>query len=221
MVRLYSYVVDHDLGRSPNPYGGYCSLALCKFGSPARRNLVEMAQVGDWVAGTGGASSQSAGRGRLVYAMRVEEKFDLADYSNAPRFYRRADAIADPYDYPGRFALVSRHFFYFGSSAVDLSALPTHHLSCPFEKAGRGYRHKGFSPQFIADFAAWLSANYHVGVHGVPCGGLPTHAPRTVCHTTQPTATVSAAPNAELGGAADTDALGLSATTLFLRRLCR
>lgn len=31
MARLFSYVVEHDEGRSPNPFGSYCTLANCKF----------------------------------------------------------------------------------------------------------------------------------------------------------------------------------------------
>jgi len=64
MPRLYSYVVDHDLGFAPNPFGGCCTLAKCKYGSK-RRNIVEMAETGDWIAGTGGADlSKSAGHGK-------------------------------------------------------------------------------------------------------------------------------------------------------------
>ena len=27
MPKLFSYVVDHDLGFAPNPFGGFCTLA--------------------------------------------------------------------------------------------------------------------------------------------------------------------------------------------------
>lgn len=77
MVKVYSYVVDHDNGYGPNPYFGLCTLCRCKYRKRRdvkRRNIVELAEVGDWVIGTGGASKQSAGHGRLVYAMRVDEK---------------------------------------------------------------------------------------------------------------------------------------------------
>ena len=69
--RLFSYVVDHDYGFAPNPFGGICTLAKCKYGSK-KRNIVEMAERRDWIAGTGGADlSKSAGHGKLIYAMRV------------------------------------------------------------------------------------------------------------------------------------------------------
>ena len=35
---------------------------------------MELAEEGDWIAGTGGADlSKSAGHGKLIYAMRVDE----------------------------------------------------------------------------------------------------------------------------------------------------
>lgn len=55
MPRLFSYVVDHDLGFSPDPFGGYCTLVYCKFSRDGKHpNIVELAQASDWVIGTGG-----------------------------------------------------------------------------------------------------------------------------------------------------------------------
>ena len=87
MPTLFTYVVHHDFGLSPNPSGGYCTLTFCKFrradGMP---NIVELAQVGDWIAGTGGKSKLSAGHDKLVYAMKVTEKMTLWEYFRDPRF---------------------------------------------------------------------------------------------------------------------------------------
>jgi hypothetical protein len=59
MPTLFSYVVHHDFGLSPNPYGGFCTLAFCKFrredGMP---NAVELAQLGDWAAFRGAIKLQ-------------------------------------------------------------------------------------------------------------------------------------------------------------------
>ena len=61
MGQIYSYVLRYDDGVAPNPYGGVCTLAICK---PVIR---KKAQVGDWVIGTG---SFELGLGdTLVYAM--------------------------------------------------------------------------------------------------------------------------------------------------------
>jgi hypothetical protein len=85
----YSYVVEHDTGRAPNPYFGVCTLCRCKFrkslGKP--RNIVELAKVDDWIVGTGGTNPRkSAGHGKLVYAMRVDEKLTREEYYADPRF---------------------------------------------------------------------------------------------------------------------------------------
>lgn len=83
--RLFSYVVDHDLGFAPNPYGGYCSLVHCKFGGAGgRRNIVEMASPGDWILGSGGAGPESAGVNRIVYLMRVDEKLSFSRFLADP-----------------------------------------------------------------------------------------------------------------------------------------
>ena len=76
--KLYSYVVARDFGFAPNPFYDFCTLSTCK---PEIRRL---AQVGDWVIGTG---SKSNGRERqLVYAMRVTDAMSFNEYWNDPRF---------------------------------------------------------------------------------------------------------------------------------------
>jgi hypothetical protein len=80
-VRLYSYVVRHDIGFAPNPFYGWCTLGPCK---PVIRRG---AAVGDWIIGTG--SRRNDLEGHLVYAMRVEEVLDFNSYWNDPRFSRK------------------------------------------------------------------------------------------------------------------------------------
>lgn len=173
MTKLFSYVVDHDYGSAPNPFGGYCTLATCKYGSKSKkRNIVEMAENGDWIVGTGGADlSKSAGHGKLIYAMRVDKIISLAEYCRG-NSGNRIDAL-DAIKYglveeDGRLALISNHFFYFGRNAINISEIPKKHLRHPFEKKGPGYRCK-FSVEFIKDFAEWLNAKFKVGIHGTPC----------------------------------------------------
>jgi len=163
---LYSYVVEHDYGLSPNPTGGFCTLAFCKFSRDGiTPNIVELARMGDWVVGTGGKSDTSAGHGRLVYAMRVTEKMTLRDYFRDPRFARRGGNVHEWSDEADMFALVSDHFSYFGAGAPRFAQ---RHLDHPIEK--RGPRHRSrFSEEFIDDFVCWLEGRYTVGVHGRPC----------------------------------------------------
>jgi hypothetical protein len=169
MTKLFSYVVDHDLGFAPNPFGGFCTLAKCKLKEvdSIRRNVIELAEEGDWIAGTGGADrKKSAGNGKLIYAMRVDDKLSLAKYCKAFSG-QRLDAEHDEFE-QDRFALISHHFFYFGRNAIPIADLPKKHLDHPFEKKGPGFR-SDFSEEFISDFAAWLKSRYHAGVHGPPC----------------------------------------------------
>ncbi len=163
--RLFSYVVDHDHGHSPNPTGGLCTLAFCKYNTAGRRNVVELAQKGDWVIGTGGASTGSAGHGRLVYAMRVTEKLTLRDYFRDPRFTNRAGNDTDLTGRTDMFALVSDHFFYFGSAAPKFAK---RHAEHPIEKRGPHFR-SDFSDDFITDFVTWLEERHDPGIHGSPC----------------------------------------------------
>lgn len=77
-MKLYSYVVARDYGFAPNPFFGVCTLGTCK---PRIRSV---AQVGDWVLGTG--SAERGLRGRAVYAMRVTETMSYNQYWQDPRF---------------------------------------------------------------------------------------------------------------------------------------
>lgn len=171
MPRLFSYVVEHDEGRSPNPFGGYCTLAHCKFSSDGKHpNVTELAEVGDWVVGTGGRSARSAGHGRLVYAMKVTEKLTLEDYGNDQRFRRREDNRPADAHRTDRFALVSRIFYYFGANAVKI---PRAFIEHPLEKRGPGFRYRNFDATFIAAFENWLSTRKR-GRQGNPVCGVPT-----------------------------------------------
>lgn len=170
MPKLYSYVVDHDTGFAPNPSAGLCTLAKCKFGT-TKQNVVEKADEGDWIVGTGGAKGfargESAGIGKLIYAMRVDRKIPLADYCNEFGT-SRIDAGLDDVVLDGRFALLSKHYYYFGRNGIDISGIPQAHLEHPLEKKGPGFR-SDFSESFIEQFATWLSRTFEVGIHGLPC----------------------------------------------------
>ncbi len=80
-MSLYTYVVARDFGFAPNPFQGYCTLCTCK---PILRRV---ANVGDWVVGTGSAARKHAGR--LVFAMEVAETMTFNDYWNDRRFQRK------------------------------------------------------------------------------------------------------------------------------------
>jgi hypothetical protein len=175
VVKLYSHVVDHDTGFAPNPDGGLCTLCLCKFREhrEGKRNIVEMAKEGDWVIGTGGASKRSAGHGKLVYAMRVDEKPTREEYYR--RFRKtRVDSKPprDDFEKHEQFALVSRHFYYFGTNAIDIPK------TFKLEKKGPGYR-SDFGPADIRRIVEWLERTNEPGKRGEPCDREPVESPKS------------------------------------------
>src|SRR4051812_22922546 len=80
-MRVYSYVIDHDLGFAPNPFHGLCTLAACK------PKIRQYAQVGDYVVGTGSRPNDRLGR--VTYWMRIDEIIDFDRYWSDPRFRRK------------------------------------------------------------------------------------------------------------------------------------
>ncbi|MDM1072282.1 hypothetical protein HX001_07220 [Empedobacter brevis] len=89
MLKLYTYVLDHDLGLAPNPFWGYCTLAVCK---PKIRKSKKLS-IGNWIIGTGSRALEkrySRKKGvyvnNLIYAMEVNEIIKMEDYWNDSRF---------------------------------------------------------------------------------------------------------------------------------------
>jgi hypothetical protein len=80
MSKIYSYVLKIDDGAAPNPFGGVCTLTICK---PVIRRK---SSVGDWVVGTGSKNAiLSDGTIHdfskyLVYAMKITDKKYLRKY---------------------------------------------------------------------------------------------------------------------------------------------
>lgn len=85
-MKIYSYVIEHDFGLAPNPFGGYCTLAVCKPKIRKSKNL----KIGDWVIGTGSKAIENiSGRGyigKLIYAMEVNEIIPFQQYWIDERF---------------------------------------------------------------------------------------------------------------------------------------
>ena len=167
MTQLFSYVVDHDHGYAPNPRDGICTLVHCKFGGVSRkRNIVEMAEVGDWVLGSGGSSHQSAGTGKIIYLMRVDEKLEFNKYLSDSRFIGRDDH--NDWGHGNKFALVSFHYFYFGKNALSSAKVPHSIPVMHLFKKGPGYR-RDFPTASLRELTRWFESTYEIGNHGDPC----------------------------------------------------
>jgi hypothetical protein len=162
-MAVFSYVVDHDHGYAPNPSPPYCSLVHCKYGKNGYKNIVELAKVGDWIIGTGGANKKtSVGRGRLVYAMRVTEKLPFERFLRDSRFKNRIDRHLPPRGESRAFALISEDYVYFGRNAPALQTLGIDPAG--IVKSGPGFRYV----QDRASFERLLDALPGRGIYGEP-----------------------------------------------------
>jgi hypothetical protein len=185
-MKLYSYVVAYDGGSAPNPFWGFCTLAICK------PKIRKHASVGDWVVGIGSAASDV--RGRLIYAMRVAEVIPIPDYFTDARFadkkpdlcstdWRRHhgdnqympggngtwNMLPGPHnignmakDVSGENVLVGKHFYYFGRNALKLPA-----SLAAIGEGGRGHR-CNFGKDLIDSFVQWLESSFSPGIQGHP-----------------------------------------------------
>jgi len=190
-ARIYRYVVRVDTGSAPNPFGGWCTLAICK---PRIRNL---ARRGDWVIGF-----RSRAPGSVIYVMQVQDMLTFAGFWNDDRFAakkpnrcRSSDSIYRPdrtggltqvpnlvhssgdvaRDLASPNVLASRRFWYFGASSPDLSTDLVHLVH-----SGIGETYKSRRGGDIELLEDWTSA-WQVGVHGEPVdGALLSDAPGCV-----------------------------------------
>lgn len=187
-MKLFSYIVTHDSGFSPNPFWGCCTLADCK---PAIRRT---AQVGDWIVGL----TPKKKRNRVVFAMGVDEILDYARYYRDHRFvnkipdytkgkviYKTGDNIYEPlpndgfqqlqsmhsdgekenpktkaHDLGGMNVLVGKRFYYFGDSGPILP------MQLNELRVGRAHKNR-FSQETISDFLIFIS-QYQPGVNAPP-----------------------------------------------------
>ncbi len=187
-MKLFSYIVTHDTGFSPNPFWGCCTLADCK---PMIRRT---AQVGDWIVGL----SPKATGNRGVFAMEVDEILDYARYFHDQRFankvpdytkgeviYKTGDNIYRPqpngrfqqlrsmhsdgenenpdtkaHDLGGVNVLIGETFHYFGGSGPYLPEWLNE------LKVGRAHKNR-FSQETISKFLKFISS-YSQGVIGPP-----------------------------------------------------
>lgn len=84
-MKVYSYVIEHDLGFAPNPFHGICTLACCK--PEIRKKAVE----GDYILGTGAVKPKL--RGHLTFWMRIGKVLTFDDYWQDKRFRRKRPVI--------------------------------------------------------------------------------------------------------------------------------
>lgn len=192
-MNYFSYKLDHDYGLAPNPFGEYCTLAVCK---PSIRNNKTL-EVGDWIIGTG--SKKLRKLHHLIFAMKLEEKISFDQYWVDERFqYKKpipngslvqmygdnfyhsdpdtgkwkqetsAHSVIDKQahmenDLSGLNVLVSKKFYYFGNKSP---LIPREFWDICNE--GRNIKSKSINPNIANSFIKWLEENFNVGIKGDP-----------------------------------------------------
>jgi hypothetical protein len=193
-MAFYSYKMTRDYGFAPNPFGGFCTLAICK------PHIRKIAEVGDWIIGTGAKEIDLVNR--LIYVMRVSEKVRIEDYWKDPRFQFKKPILNGSLvtihgdnvyskdekgewkqaicqhshaalttninhlknDTSGEFVLISDFFYYFGHN----------HPEVPEQFLGVCCKLRDYSSPNVLDsdlcieFVNWIENNFSVGVHGKP-----------------------------------------------------
>src|SRR5262245_17878769 len=145
MARLFTYTIRIDDGAAPNPFRGMCSLAICK---PTIRRVAEPgAGLGSQVAPSGNLAGRLVYAMRVEETLSLADydryapsrwpdrlpnvdSADLADrlgdciydFSSGKPIQRRGvhGPLNQATDLSGQNALISRHFYYFGSRAYPL-----------------------------------------------------------------------------------------------------
>lgn len=192
----FSYKIEHDFGLAPNPFGGYCTLAVCK--SRIRKN--KRLKTGDWIFGLGSKKLKTLNK--LIYAMRVDEIITMDLYWKDSRFQYKKPAVngsltqmyGDNFyfmdDQTGEWSQInSAHSLINGESNEVHLKRDTDGNNVLISKTffylgdraffvpdtfsailcnGRGEKSTSI-PETIADqFVEWLFQNYELGIHGDP-----------------------------------------------------
>lgn len=90
---LFTYKVKYDRGSAPNPFGGVCTLAICK------PRIRATAKIGDVILGLGCKTNGDDER-RIVYCMVVEERLTWKQYNERCSLKLQGKIPADEFD-PG------------------------------------------------------------------------------------------------------------------------
>lgn len=76
--------MDENKDLAPNPFWGYCTLAL------DQELIRKLAEIGDWVIGLSKiATSEGNEEFKLVFAMHITEKLTIKEFWENPRFQKK------------------------------------------------------------------------------------------------------------------------------------
>ena len=194
-MKCFSYKIEHDYGLAPNPFHGYCTLAVCKSQIRANKNL----EIGDWIIGVG---SQALGNyGSVIFAMYLEEKLTFNEYWNDERFANKKPVVngslvqmyGDNFyhkengkwiqedsahsknnginkdhlerDIGGKYVLISKNYYYFGRNSLKI---PKQYMQISPLRGARSYQYRNIPEEVKNAFINWLKSTQIIGIHGEP-----------------------------------------------------
>ena len=199
MSRLYTYVVRFDGGLAPNPFWGWCTLAVCTPNHQGSR-----IEAGDWIAGF---FDKDNGH-RFLYAMEVAEGIDMNRYFKDERFAAKRPRIRGtwmqrcgdnfysqhrngdwkqhrtPFHTAADLKRDTKHPFVFAATRFWYLGQEANRLPRRFRPlaGGRGAR-VNHPPEMVDQFKSWVIRTFSEGVAALPrdmercscgVGGTPT-----------------------------------------------
>lgn len=190
-MKLASYIVKYDTGIAPNPFWGYCTVALC---TPNKKNY--NLQKDDWIVGLLAKDRDN----RLLYAMKISEILGFDEYYHDKRFKKkipnpngnRKEQYGDNMYHKnnaGRWqqvkcqghphygqahlikdtkiakVFIASKFYYFGKNS---KVIPDQYNIFKNALPTRGLKY--YEPPYVdvGVFISWLDSNHETGVHGDP-----------------------------------------------------
>jgi len=182
-MKLLKYVITNDTGLAPNPFGKWCTLAVC-----TPNHLNAQLDIGDWILG----HSIKLKGNELIYAMKINEILDFDEYYNDSRFQYKKPKLKGKWweisgdniyykdkkgkytykinplhknkfeqDVKNHIVFISNYFYYFGSNSVK-----------SFKKEFPKLIHKTESFSYEREeeemniFIKWLENNFKRGRNG-------------------------------------------------------
>jgi len=198
-VKLLSYVIKHDIGLAPNPYWGYCTLAVC---TPNHMNA--KLEKDNWILGISGKREGN----QVVYLMQLtEEKMFFDNYFNDIRFTRKKPKVRGNYkelvgdnlyymdktnvwkqvptllhktndekkkDLKNPYVFISKLFFYFGEKRFSLNERFHHFI------VGRGIKYC-IDESEINIFTDFIKSKFSPGLIGLPLNRIGRNTNCTGC----------------------------------------
>ena len=178
MATLFSYCIRHDAGAAPNPFWGVCTLVICKPRIRLAAEVGDwIVGTGSSRSPAGDMSGRVVCAMQVTGKMSMEEYWrftrrslrkkipcwsdgdwrrrlgdSIYDFSSEPPTLRRGvhTEKSRARDLGGRYALLSKHFWYFGDKA---RALPAGLRG--IVKQGPGHRSDSNAP-YLDKFVRWL-----------------------------------------------------------------